>query len=138
MDLLRLCPSAYALGTAIEGGLVSTRIPMKAVLATLLWVGLASAPAAAEDAEGESFAAFAYVNLPFSSKPYLGVMVERDRVEASRPEARNYVPLWLRPKVIDVHLSARTLVPLRINGRRVYGMQSSSEADGSGWASRID
>lgn len=109
------------------------------------WIGAVAAvvvstiagTAVAQD-NGESFAALAYLRVPFTSNPYLGVAVEKDRVETSRAEARSYEPLWLRPRVLDVHLSSRTLEPLRINGREVVDPDVEYHQPPSAWAARIE
>lgn len=109
------------------------------------WIGavaavvvLTIAGTAAAQEDGESFAALAYLRVPFTANPYLGVAVERDRVEASRAEARNFEPLWLRPRVLDVHLNSRTLEPLRINGLEVQGESVDYDQQPSAWAARIE
>ncbi len=105
-------------------------------VAAVVVLSIAGTAAAQED--GESFAALAYLRVPFTANPYLGVAVERDRVEASRAEARNFEPLWLRPRVLDVHLHSRTLEPLRINGLEVQSESSDYGQPPSAWAARIE
>src|SRR3546814_1357034 len=75
-----------------EGGAVSSGRWTAALLAGALCIGATAATS--QEMDGESFAALAYLRVPFSSNPYLGVMVEKDRIEASRAQARSYEPLW--------------------------------------------
>src|SRR3546814_17841686 len=101
-----------------EGVAVSSGRWTAALLAGALCIGATAATS--QEMDGESFAALAYLRVPFSSNPYLGVMVEKDRIAASRAQARSYEPLWLRPKVIDAHLTPNTLAPLRLNGTAAH------------------
>src|SRR3546814_16678862 len=99
-----------------EGVAVSSGRWTAALLAGALCIGATAATS--QEMDGESFAALAYLRVPFSSNPYLGVMVEKDRIEDSRAQARSYEPLWPRPKVIDVPLSAKTPEPLRTKDQK--------------------
>src|SRR3546814_15842029 len=98
-----------------EGVAVSSGRWTAALLAGALCIGATAATS--QEMDGESFAALAYLRVPFSSNPYLGVMVEKDRIEASRAQARSYAPFWLRPKVIDLHLRAPRRDQLSITGQ---------------------
>lgn len=114
---------------------VSVRI---AVAALLILGGGIALPAQAEENEGDSFAALAYLRVPFTAKPYLGLAVQKDRVEVSRPATRDYDTLWAQPKVIDVHLNPQTMEPVRVNGFAVYGGRSSRSFSEVAWSAHID
>lgn len=115
---------------------MSVRISIAALL--FLSLGLGSISARAEEPDGDSFAALAYLRLPFTAKPYLGVAVQKDRVEASRPATRDYDTLWAQPKVIDVHLNPQTMEPVRVNGFDVYLDGTNRALNDVAWTAHID
>lgn len=105
----------------------------------LLGVSMTTMPAFAQEPDGDSFAALAYLRLPFSAKPYLGVAVQKDRIEASRPATRDYDTLWSQTKVIDVHLNPQTMEPVRVNGFAVDAASPAPRsADEIAWAAHIE
>lgn len=108
---------------------------MAAIVAAVAFA--AATPAAAED-PGDSFAALAYLRLPFTAKPYVGVSVQRDRIEASRPATRDYDTLWAQPKVIDVHLNPQTMSPVRVNGFEVASRRGQTPRNDVAWSAQID
>ena len=107
-----------------------------AVLAVALCA--VSATAGAQEFDGDSFAALAYLRVPFTAKPYVGVALQKDRIEASRPAARDYEPLWAQPRVLDVHLNPQTMQPVRINGREVYGDRAGRTVYDLAWSAPIE
>ncbi|MFN4090120.1 MAG: hypothetical protein ACK4QW_13920 [Alphaproteobacteria bacterium] len=110
-----------------------------ALAALTLWaVAAAPTPVAAQDVERDSFAALAYLRVPFSARPYLGVAVQKDRVEASRPVTRSYEPLWQQERLLDLHLNPQTMQPLRLNGMDVPGGLGSRTAADGGWTARVE
>ena len=120
----------------LGGKKVSARSKVAALI--FLAVGMATVPAVAQEPEGDSFAALAYLRLPFTAKPYLGVAVQKDRVEASRPVTRDYDTLWSQTKVIDVHLNPQTMEPVRVNGFAVDGAPASRTPDEVAWTAHVE